>query len=317
MYCRRINIFITIAHFLMIMKIKNNHWSRALLIIIPFIVIVGLFQVIALSLLDIPISSTSVSEKTPTQKLVVHLFSFLGTIITIFIFRKYVDKKTIISLGFRYKGKKHTVLGLLIGLMAITTGFLLLMANKQLSLSAIQLSFPNIITYFSIYIFVAFNEEVLIRGYMLNNLMSSINKWAALIISSLIFSIMHLANPNINLLGSVNLFLAGIILGLPYLYSRNLWFSFAFHFSWNFFQGTIFGFNVSGINGYSLIVQNNNSDNLWNGGKFGFEGSITATILQIICIIILFFIYKPSNSKNSKFHLELVESPPPFKSQNV
>ncbi|MEO6728789.1 MAG: hypothetical protein ABIM99_02595 [Candidatus Dojkabacteria bacterium] len=64
------------------------------------------------------------------------------------------------------------------------------------------------------------------------------------------------------------------------------------HFGWNFFQGTIFGFNVSGKDTYSLIVTKDNTANMWNGGKFGFEGSILSIIFQLIAIILVWVIFK-------------------------
>jgi hypothetical protein len=76
--------------------------------------------------------------------------------------------------------------------------------------------------------------------------------------------------------------------GLPYI---DPWLRIALHFSWNFFQGIIFGFNVSVHVTYSLITQSRTSDNLWNGGSFGFEGSILALILQVLAIAGLWWYY--------------------------
>jgi len=58
----------------------------------------------------------------------------------------------------------------------------------------------------------------------------------------------------------------------------------ALHFSWNFFQGTIFGFSVSGNAEYSLITQTRTADTIWNGGEFGFEGSLLAVIFLTLAI---------------------------------
>ena len=143
-----------------------------------------------------------------------------------------------------------------------------------------------------IFIFVAISEELFLRGYVLNNLLVSFNKYIALLISSLLFSLMHGANPNFSLIPFIGLFIAGLFFGLSYIFTRSLWFPIALHFSWNFFQGTIFGFNVSGKDTYSLLATKNNSLNVWNGGDFGFEGSILSIILQIIAIGIVFIIFK-------------------------
>ena len=81
--------------------------------------------------------------------------------------------------------------------------------------------------------------------------MSSFNKYKALIISSILFSIMHGLNPNISLFSLFDLFLAGIVLDLSYINTKNLWFPIDMHLSWNLFQ-TLLGFNVSGQDTYLI-----------------------------------------------------------------
>ena len=79
-----------------------------------------------------------------------------------------------------------------------------------------------------------------------------------------------------------------------------MWFPIALHFSWNFFQ-SLFGFNVSGIDMYSLIEFKIMDSNVWNGGAFGFEGSILSVIVQIILIVLIFYHY------NTKTKLEVLK----------
>lgn len=136
------------------------------------------------------------------------------------------------------------------------------------------------------------------RGYVLRNLMYSFNKYIALIWSSILFSLMHGFNPNIDTFALIELFLAGILLGQSYIYTKNLWFPIALHFSWNFFQ-THFGFNVSGQDTYSLIEFSIVENNLWNGGDFGFEGSWLSIISSIIMIILVERYFKKNAIKNS------------------
>jgi hypothetical protein len=98
---------------------------------------------------------------------------------------------------------------------------------------------------------------------------------------------MHSANPNRSWVGMINLFLAGILMGLPFIYTKNLMFPIAFHFSWNFFQ-SLFGFNVSGLDSYSLIEFKISQNTLANGGDFGFEGSVLAILFQVALVFILY-----------------------------
>jgi len=94
-------------------------------------------------------------------------------------------------------------------------------------------------------------------------------------------------NPGIHPLAFANLFLAGLLLGINYIYSRNLWFSFLFHLSWNFFQGPILGFRVSGLSLPPLLVAEPKGDLFITGGEFGLEGSILITIVSVITLCVL------------------------------
>jgi membrane protease YdiL (CAAX protease family) len=129
----------------------------------------------------------------------------------------------------------------------------------------------------------------MIRGYILSNFFDSMNKYIALIISSLLFAVMHLANANVTVVSLVNIFLAGILLGIYYVHKQNLWLPISLHFSWNFFRGPIFGFEVSGVDIRGVIVQDIHGPDLLTGGSFGFEGSVIATLLMIITIVLLHY----------------------------
>jgi len=113
----------------------------------------------------------------------------------------------------------------------------------------------------------------------------------ALLVSSVFFSLLHMGNAHFTLLSFFSILFAGLLLGLPYIFTRSLWLPIALHFSWNYFQGTIFGFSVSGNAEYSLINQTRPSDTLLNGGEFGFEGSILAIVFLALAIGFLSFHY--------------------------
>jgi len=142
-----------------------------------------------------------------------------------------------------------------------------------------------------LFIFVALSEEVMFRGYILKNLMLSFNKYIALIVSSLLFATIHIGNPNMTWFSFLNIALAGVFLGLSYIYTKNLWFPIALHLSWNLFQ-TLLGFKVSGQGSYSIVEFNINENNLLNGGDFGFEGSLLSLVFMLIAIVFIYKYYK-------------------------
>ncbi len=280
---------------------KSQGWKNILKLFIPYCFIVGVFQLIGFYFAGLDIANYKTIHETTRQLFIITFFSLVGTFIVLWLFRKYVDIKTFASLGFRKSFLvKDVIIGIAFGFVIMLLGFSYLYLTRQINIVSIQFKPIDFILSIGVFIFIALSEELLLRGYILNNLITSFNKYIAVIISSLIFSLLHAANPGFSLLSFISLFIAGLFFGLAYIYTKSLWLPIALHFSWNFFQGTIFGFNVSGRNTYSLIVTNENTINIWNGGNFGFEGSIPSIILQLFAIWIVFLIFK-NRLVNDKF----------------
>lgn len=266
------------------MENKNSGWQRILLIIIPYIFSVGIFQYIGALIAKVNIVDVN-SQKSSEQHIIMSFFALLGTFFVIWLFMKYLDKEHFMKVGFEPKNRLNEFLvGIVIGAFIMTAGYLLLLFLGEINFERVIFDFKEIIISIFLFIIVAVMEELLMRGYILKNLMISFNKYVALIISSILFSLMHAFNPNIDLFSLTNIFLAGILLGISYIHTKNLWFPIALHLSWNLFQ-TIFGFNVSGQKNYSLIEFSITENNLLNGGKFGFEGSILSVIAMIVTIV--------------------------------
>lgn len=114
------------------------------------------------------------------------------------------------------------------------------------------------------------------------------------IIGILMFSLvtfLHILNPGIGIISILNIILIGFMFGLYVIYTQDLWGACGIHAAWNFSQGNIFGFSVSGINinTTSLFKFSTNGSNLLTGGEFGPEASIFSTIVITIGTIILLF----------------------------
>ena len=97
--------------------------------------------------------------------------------------------------------------------------------------------------------------------------------------------VMHLGNSNMSMVPLFNLFLAGLLLGVYCIHKNNLWFPIGAHFTWNYFQGPVLGFEVSGNEVESLFIQRLSGSDIITGGDFGFEGSIILTVLMIAGIV--------------------------------
>ena len=273
-------------------------WVRVLLIQLPYMIFVGIFTIVSYKILGLDIKNRQIQE-TPFQYMVINLFTLLGSIGVIGFFRHFIDKENFQSIGFYPKGfQQETMIGLILGFLIMAAGFVSLILFHEIQWKGINPDPVSFVYSLCFFIFVGISEELFMRGYILNNLMKSMNRWSALLVSSVLFSLMHIFNADFSWISFWNILLAGILLGLPYIYTKSLWLPVALHFSWNFFQGTIFGFNVSGHVTYSLINQTRTVDNLWNGGAFGFEGSILSIVFQVIAIGGLWWYYE-KKSKNA------------------
>jgi membrane protease YdiL (CAAX protease family) len=206
----------------------------------------------------------------------------LSFVLTVLFFRKVFDRRSFFSLGFEVKGyKKDFIIGFVIGFCAIALGHVCLRLSGHLQVTAYDFDPIILLGYFCLFVLVAFYEELVFRGYILKNLLASYGPWPALLISSALFALVHYSNANSSVLGLINIMLAGLLFGVYYLHKQNLWFPIALHLTWNFFQGPVFGFQVSGLDMPSL-VQTEIDGPIWlTGGAFGFEGSVLCTVLML------------------------------------
>jgi len=275
-----------------------NGWQRALLLIIPYFLVVTISQYIGF--IAFGQTMTDAQDETTGQQVVVSAFGFVGGLLVIYLFMKHMDKKPFLDLGLYFRNHiRDTLYGLVAGLVVMAMGYFLLLFSGQLEYVKTNFIGHEFLLTIILFLIVSFSEEILLRGYILRNFMESMNNVWALVLSATMFSLMHSLNQNMSWVSYIDLFLAGILLGLPYIYTKNLWFPIALHFSWNFFQ-SLFGFNVSGLDAYSLIEFSIPENNIVNGGNFGFEGSVLSIMLQLGLIFTLYLIYKPKSKDSSE-----------------
>ena len=275
------------------MRNSKLGYLNVLLLVLPYLLVVGAFQFFAFTLLGFDFHNLKEAQENATtfQHLIISVFGLVGSVAIIYLFRIKLDEKSFMSLGLSIKKRgREIILGLSIGILVMVFLLAILLTLGFTEIVDFDIDFLEVLLVLLLFISVSFSEEILIRGYVLNNFMGSSNKYLALIISSLLFALMHAFNPNISMIGLFDLFLAGILLGITYIFTKNLWFAFSLHFSWNFFQAML-GFNVSGMNIYS-VLELKTKPSIWTGGEFGLEGSILSSIIQVILIIYLYFRYK-------------------------
>ena len=225
-------------------------------------------------------------------------FSLLGSFAALWVATKFIDRKPLMSIGLSVKDKANEMLiGLGFALVFIGGLFLVLWLIGAINITGYVGFKPGVFIVSIMLFMAAFDEELIFRGYILNNMMDSTsNRWIALAGSSLLFALLHSGNTNVwsTWVPMTELFAAGFILGISYTFTKNLWFPTFFHFGWNFFQG-LFGFEISGFNVDSWkIISHENAGNvpdIVSGGAFGIEGSVITLSCTIICTYLIFKYY--------------------------
>lgn len=213
---------------------------------------------------------------------------------------RFIDRRPYADFGFHFDRKwwLDFGFGLTLGAFLITGVFLSMSevgwititktATTHLGLPFSLAFFLKVITF----TIVAVNEELTFRGYQLKNLAEgftnkTINSQGAIVLaflfSSAIFGLAHATNPNSTAVSTLNIIMAGLVIGLPYLLTGELGISIGLHLTWNLFQGTVYGFAVSGnsptIHFFSI---QQTGPNLWTGGAFGPEGGLIALVWLIV-----------------------------------
>ena len=139
---------------------------------------------------------------------------------------------------------------------------------------------------------ISFNEELAFRGYILQRLARAWGLPAAVIVSSLLFAMVHVLNPNVQPLAMVSLFVAGLLLATAYLVSRSLWLPIGLHIGWNLTEVILLGFPGSGSPDPALVRSVVSGPELLTGGAFGPEGGLVGLAATVMGIVILFIGYR-------------------------
>ena len=246
----------------------------------------------------------------------VYLYAMLyGTIITTLGYigyAKFNEKRSMASLGFKgNKPLRDYAIGLLIGFVMFSavvginliTGAMTIDSNTG-NLGTIGIIY--ILIYFFGFFFQGASEEIMIRGYLMVNLGAKNNTITAIVISSIIFALLHGANPGISLIALINLVLIAVFFAVYVICFDNIWGVCAIHSIWNFVQGCFYGIEVSGMNIIDTVFNTSSvlEHDLINGGTFGAEGGLATTIVISISLIILLIYMK----KNNKFEVISKES---------
>ena len=265
-------------------------WLRVLFYILALVILAA--AVLAFFILGLQKGNPDMSGLRDLSKgnlgAFIVLIFFVLTLGITHIFRRWVDRKSFESLGLGVKGKiGDAIAGGALALFIMGGSCLVIQVTGHLKWMDFIFDPKFQFIVFGTLGLSAFYEELIFRGYVLGNLLDSFPKWLALVVTSLLFMVFHWTSAGFFPL--LNTLILGLITGVFYLYSRNLWFSVCFHWIWKFMAGPVLGFGDE-PSSQSLLQSSLLGDENITGGTSGLQGSGVLTAISLLSAIALYLI---------------------------
>ena len=222
------------------------------------------------------------------------LFSFVIILFLFIFWVKVIEKNALSSLGFvKRNWLKYLVWGILLSLLQMGVIALVYQVGGIGSFELNELSLEPILFILGLFPFWLLQggtEEVATRGWLLTRIAARTNLPLAIVISSSLFGILHMGNAGVTFLSVLNIILDGVLAGLLFIYTDSIWLVVAQHGTWNYVQGNLLGFQVSGTGADASIFSFTMGDGpVWlTGGAFGAEGSIITTLVLLVSLLIVY-----------------------------
>ena len=224
------------------------------------------------------------------------LFSFVFILLLFIFWVKVIEKNSLSSLGFvKRNWLKYLVWGIVISLIQMGVIALVYQVSGIGSFVLNELSLEPllfILGLFPFWLLQGGTEEVATRGWLLTRIASRANLPLAIAISSSLFGFLHLGNAGVTFLSVLNIILDGFLAGLLFIYTDSIWLVVAQHGTWNYVQGNLLGFQVSGTGADASIFSfTMGSGPDWlTGGEFGAEGSIITTLVLLVSLVVVYLL---------------------------
>jgi hypothetical protein len=227
----------------------------------------------------------------------------LGTALSLALVGRFLDHRPFADFGFHLNRGwwRDFAFGLILGALMMTGIFLIEWTLGWVTIVGTfqvedpKLTFAQLILYqLVLTVGISLFEEMPFRGYLVRNLAEGFNFPAlgsrnaillAWLVSALLFGLFHTDNPNATAVSTISIAFAGLLLGLGYILTGSLAIPFGLHTTWNFFQGNIFGFPISGhtdLASTTFIATKQAGPELWTGGTFGPEAGLLGVVVIIL-----------------------------------
>lgn len=210
----------------------------------------------------------------------------ISVLTTVYVLAYAQKKQGWPVLGFTVTGFTSGLqTGLLVGGGIIVLCFLILYSGGWVTITQVNfvpLAFAGWCLFFMIQ---PLAEEVIMRSFIQNQVHRYFGAWPGLIVSALVFGLLHVGNNAFTWIAGLEIVLGGLLMGQLYLYTQNIWAPFAMHAIWNFLQSTVLGFAVSGMDTYRVFQLEIAGPEWLTGGDFGIEGSLLSVVFILAGII--------------------------------
>ena len=271
-------------------------------------------------------SGLSALAGSPALPLLSAVASLVGTLLSVWLAARFLDRRPFRGLGFRLDRGwwLDFSFGMALGALLMTAVFLAELGLGWLSVTG---AFETVGTEapfalaalipIAVFVCVGFSEEIASRGYQLTNVAEGLNYPAvgpraavllAWVASSVFFGLLHAGNPNATTLSTLNITVAGLMLGFGYVLSGQLAIPIGLHITWNLFQNAVYGLPVSGFAsfGASLLSTKQGGPEVWTGGSFGPEGGLIGPAAMILAVLLIALWVRLRTGKLS-LHLPIAE----------
>lgn len=230
------------------------------------------------------------------------LATLVGFVGSVLLAARWLDHRAPGELGVRLDGRwwLDLAFGLSLGMLLMAAIFGVELAAGWIEITGAFAPVEDgrfLIPFLSgivLFVCVGISEELWVRGYLIPNLAEGLNgRWigpraavvTALVVTSVIFGLLHLPNPNASMMSTIGIVMAGLVLGLPFVWTGSLAIPIGLHITWNAFQGLIFGFPVSGTTDFpSVVALDQGGPQTWTGGAFGPEAGLVSVVALLVGI---------------------------------
>ena len=252
--------------------------------------------------------------------------SLLAALATLWLAGRFLDRRRLTDFGLRLDGGWWLDLGfgLALGAVLMAAIFAVQLGMGWVSVTGTLESGPGAPFWLSLlspvvlFLCVGIYEELIFRGYQIKNISEGLGGLigprtailVAWLITSSMFAVVHIPNPNSTIISTTNIALAGLMLGAGYVLTGKLAIPIGLHITWNFFQSSVFGFPVSGLDASraTFIEVRQSSPELWTGGEFGPEAGLL-TVFATAVAITLIWLWTKLRGEGANLHLPLADRP--------